>query len=345
MFSPRNLDLELMLKSTSKGFLGVVLSVESSMVDLTEAYWTGLTYLSKEHRKLSPDLAFVRELAGLPLKDAFVALGWRFRSVEEEMMAATLVYNVMNDFIEKNQLQALPGVSSLLDTAIVDGNQVAVISNLPRELAVKALVSAHLSPILQGRVPENHLLCPFRLAPTEQYYALERYEFLTRHKQYLQACGVLQRAPVQCVGIDTQREAIIEAKRVGMSAVGVRDSAQSGFLLRGADVVVDSLAELRGVEGLYRLVRKNLEVSLGPAQQLSGERIGAGGGRRRTIAPVLEPGSKLKGEYIGRPTEWRARTPPARAPPEPSYQEKVDKLARLRAAGDGRVEDVEDFDD
>ncbi|RYG97653.1 hypothetical protein EON65_52525 [archaeon] len=293
MFSPNKLDLDLMLKRSSTGFVGLVFSVESGLVDLSEAYWTGLMALSHEQSRTAPSIEIIKEVAGLPLKDAFIALGWHFRSLEDEMLAATLVYNVMNDFVEKNDLQALSGVPSLLHRAIQEGNQVSIITNLPRELAVKALYKAHLSPLLQGRVPENHLLFPFCLTPTEHYYALERYQFLTRYKQYVEACGVMHMSPAQCVGFDTQRTAIIEAKRVGMSAIGIRGDAQSSFMLRGADKVVNSLEEVN-MEGVYRVVRRGLEISLGPAQQLSSELKDTGGRWQKTLTPMLEPGSQRK---------------------------------------------------
>ncbi|MBD3180011.1 MAG: HAD-IA family hydrolase [Candidatus Latescibacteria bacterium] len=62
---------------------------------------------------------------------------------------------------------------------------------------------------------------------------------------YLKAATLLKVEPSECVVIEDAVKGIISAHQAGMKAIGVRTDVTEGLDLSGADLVADSLSELR----------------------------------------------------------------------------------------------------
>ena len=81
-------------------------------------------------------------------------------------MYETRFYHIMHRYMQVCPTPALPGAAQWLDALLQDGNQVTVLTSLPRSLAVKALKQSKLSPIFEGyRVSPELLVCPLHLPP------------------------------------------------------------------------------------------------------------------------------------------------------------------------------------
>jgi hypothetical protein len=78
----------------------------------------------------------------------------------------TRFYHIMHRYMQVCPTPALPGAAQWLDAILQDGNQVTVLTSLPRSLAVKALKQSKLSPIFEGyRVNPELLVSPLHLPP------------------------------------------------------------------------------------------------------------------------------------------------------------------------------------
>ena len=78
----------------------------------------------------------------------------------------TRFYHIMHRYMQVCPTPALPGAAKWLDAVLHDGNQVIVLTSLPRSLAVKALKQSKLSPIFEGyRVSPELLVSPLHIPP------------------------------------------------------------------------------------------------------------------------------------------------------------------------------------
>jgi len=81
-------------------------------------------------------------------------------------MYETRFYHIMHRYMQVCPTPALPGAALWLDSILQDGNQVTVLTSLPRNLAVKALKQSKLSSIFEGyRVSPELLVSPLHLPP------------------------------------------------------------------------------------------------------------------------------------------------------------------------------------
>ena len=100
-------------------------------------------------------------------------------------------------------------------------HQVAVVSSLPRDLAVRVLKKTQLSAVFEGRVPPDHLVCRDEIPrETTGDDLISEEDFSTR--RIMRCCGRMRSPTALSVCVDGNRREILAAKRAGLGVVGVQ---------------------------------------------------------------------------------------------------------------------------
>lgn len=117
-----------------------------------------------------------------------------------------------------------------------------------------ALSKAGISSILEESLPADHFLAPLQVKQDEdgQLIPVPNQAERTKLKEYLTACGLLRIHPTLGVAIDSNRVHIVEARRAGLSAIGLSGFSLHAQFLRSANEVVPSLEKL-SVEKIYEV--------------------------------------------------------------------------------------------
>lgn len=159
MFKITRPQLDNIERSSSTGFTGVLIGLESCMVDLTSAFGYSYSILSGDLNQPTPNPVIIRDLLGSTFKDYSIALGLNIPP-EYMIKYEMRFYAIFEKVLERiPHLQPTSGCRELLSTIINDNNDITVVTSLPRSLALKVLAKSGLSNTFETRVNPDRLLC------------------------------------------------------------------------------------------------------------------------------------------------------------------------------------------
>ena len=229
-----------------KDRVGVVIGLESCLLDSTPIIGRAFTLLAAEFGLLSPTPEKVKYCAGLTLSRCFAYFEWPFDLCKDGSLEArfiTLLEKVIDS--RRWEIQLRPGAWNLLDTFLspdkgVDGKdfseksalRVVITSSLPRSSALKLLGATPMLP---------QLLAARRLSLESLVTSTD---IIKTGAQIVRCCAKLSLSPSLNVAIDSSVPSLVEAKRLGLGAIGVKGSAALHYQLRAADKVVSTLADI-----------------------------------------------------------------------------------------------------
>jgi phosphoglycolate phosphatase-like HAD superfamily hydrolase len=221
-YAPSPSTIERILDSSLRGHVGVVLQLETVVVDLAQAVGYSFAILAGDLKQDTPTPTQIRDSLGGAFKDYAVSLGL---NIPEASLPAVehRWHTILSAVLEKLPVIARPGVGTLISELLTERNDLVVVSSLPIDIAKKVLGKSGLAALFEGRVPGDHLIC--RDAPATPQEALlqsgvdygERY----RSKLAVRCCGVLKRPPLLCVHMDGNHRHLLSAKRSGFNAVAL----------------------------------------------------------------------------------------------------------------------------
>lgn len=267
LFAPTKLDQDYIIGSTlSRGFVGFILSLEGALVDVTKLYEECYRTFIKEamhgqKKEQLPSKATIHDIIGLTFQDASVEMqiGIPKESlVDAELEFYSLMNRILDDWFDHNPdaIKAQKGSFALIEHLLKDHNELAVQSNLPREIAQRLLGHTGLADLLadKGISIEQFVPYPFpyqinddqdfnddhkerslldhakRPMSTEydNYDDMLQNFYAPMHgdrfqiNQYLRCCAKLQSIPSMSVLIDSNRKNIVTAKRIGIPCIAVK---------------------------------------------------------------------------------------------------------------------------
>ena len=245
-----------MSRAKFEGAVGAVFSLEGVLVDLRTVLQYSYNILAEDLRRDQPTALQVNDVTGMSFAESLVALQW---GVPKESVPAVerRFGDILLKIVDAVPVSTFAGAEMLLDELLRSNNQVVLNTYLPREVAMKAIAKSRLADLLEGRVPGENLVFP---SP--------EYASSLRGQQLVRCCGVMRkptvsyslvnflsdsRAQTLVVSIDSNSRTVLDAKRDGISSVAVKGMAANGFLLRSADLVIDSLRSLKAKE-IYHVI-------------------------------------------------------------------------------------------
>ena len=253
VFGPTKRDVENLRSGKIAGKVGIIVDLEGALVDLTDAYVLSYRQLANSFRQEPPTIEAVRGVIGLSIMDAFISLGWNLSGAQQNAAAARFAEN-FKVVLKSLSVRPYEGAGGALDQYISDGNPVVIMTKLPRDIAVRCISKAGLSPVLEGRVEGSNL---------SFYDAIKD----RRDGQQLIRSVALLRMPLELViCITANSKTILSAKRVGMTVAGVRHHAQNLYALRTADTIVTALKTFPP-RAVYDIICKSYINNLGPSPE------------------------------------------------------------------------------
>ena len=266
IFAADRKDIDYINSFGSTGYIGTIFSLDTAIVDLLEVFFYSYNILGKELNQKSPTVSEIKDIIGSSLKDGVSSLGWDIPikiipSIQPNYFA------IMDRILEITPVKVNPGIVDLIVNMLNEGNQVSVVTALPRNIALKILKSTQLSEVFQGRVsPEN-------LVTLDDYtYFLENYSpssSTTCEKWQLIRCmSYMKKSSALTIYMDGNRRNLLDAKRMGLNAVALKGFSRDPQALRTGDKVlgIDEINTLRVLD-FYNIVRRALAMQDGPAVQ------------------------------------------------------------------------------
>jgi beta-phosphoglucomutase-like phosphatase (HAD superfamily) len=221
-YIPSPSTIERILDSSLRGHVGVVLQLETVMVDLAQAVGYSFSILAGDLKQDTPTPTQIRDSLGGTFKDYAVSLGLNIPdaslpAVEHRWHA------ILSAVLEKLPAIAKAGVGALISELLAERNDLVVVSSLPIDLAKKVLGKSGLAALFEGRVPGNHLICHDPPASPQEAILQSSTEYGERYRSKLavRCCGVLKRPPLQCVHVDGNHRHLLSAKRSGFNTVAL----------------------------------------------------------------------------------------------------------------------------
>ena len=215
-------DVQRIKEKHSQGSVGVIISLDTALLDLSQLFGYAYAMFCEDIDGQVPKPASIRDLVGSTFRDYAIALGWSFPTedlpLQEEKLFACIDY-----MLDKVPIEAQPGCVELVNSVLDQGNDIIVVSSLPRPLALKVLGRSQLSQLFEGRVNPDHLLTYNPPPPPDdpKESRLDNYGDRYMNKRFIQICGIFKKPPVLCLLIDGNRRHILSAKRNGLSCIAL----------------------------------------------------------------------------------------------------------------------------
>lgn len=270
-FSPSKQEKEYIMRRNSMGFTGVIFSLEGVLVDAYEVYGITLSSLARENNYKSPASENVLDVIGCNFHDIVLGLGW---TLPNDILAAEIQFYEMFDFfLQKYSMRTKFGALNVLGELLQNTDQVSIITALPREVAVKALVMSGISTVLRGgNVDPSRLIYP-----DDPTVPKRSSTFGNSYREALiRSCDSLRRPSYLTTLVDGNRRTMREAKTLGLNVIGLRGNSIRPGAMRTADRVLSSLDSFR-IKDHYEIARRSLAQQDGPMMQA------------QTVAQLLPP--------------------------------------------------------
>ena len=235
--------IDNIVRSHAVGYTGVILSLDSCLVDLSSVLGYSFAILAGDLDQTVPDPQAVKDVVGCTFKDCTIALGW---NIPPELMSKyeSRFFTIVDMLLDKFPIEPRMGAEQLIERLLDDGNDVTVCTCLPRDLALKVMGKSQLARLFEGRVPPDHLLyhLPANLISGNGINAAENsaannddddddddvddsvnnnYGDRYMNRRFVQCCQVMRKPPSLCVVIDGNRRHVLAAKRNGVTSIAL----------------------------------------------------------------------------------------------------------------------------
>jgi hypothetical protein len=280
-FAPNKKEIDRLSLPSSQGFATFIFGLEGCLVDLDALYYQAYAMMASTANLEMPSKASLRDSIGSTFAETILAFGWdlppTFDSVFFETMERLMERSAMG-----NRMTIQPGAVLALETCIQGGNTIIINTALPRKLATKILGSTQLSTLLAANVnPEN--LIHSVTAGEEKGVGRgnnkltsigtaagggTRTAVVDGRQQLIRCCAQARSAPLLGMLVDVNRRNLLQAKRVGLSTVGVSDYAINKAAMNSCDKVLRSLLDFK-IKDVYSVVRRHVEMSSGMKEATS----------------------------------------------------------------------------
>jgi len=168
-YNPSLREIERLSRSSASGFVTVIFSLESSLVNMDVVLTQAYTLFAQQGGFNVPSELQVRDAIGNNFKDNVIYFGW---NIPKDACAnyEEAFYNVVEKLLENDMfartITSQPGASLAIENTIIEKNEIIIYTELPRKIATKVLGITRLSTLLAARVNPEHLIHPEDTIPT-----------------------------------------------------------------------------------------------------------------------------------------------------------------------------------
>ena len=253
-YNPSLREIERLSRSSASGFVTVIFSLESSLVNMDVVLTQAYTLFAQQGGFNVPSELQVRDAIGNNFKDNVIYFGW---NIPKDACAnyEEAFYNVVEKLLENDMfartITSQPGASLAIENTIIEKNEIIIYTELPRKIATKVLGITRLSTLLAARVNPEHLIHPEDTIPTTIQGA-----------QILRSCAQARSAPMLTIFVDGNRRNLQSAKRCGLSTIGIKGYAANAAVMNACDKVMMTLLEFK-MKDMYKIIQRNVEQSVG----------------------------------------------------------------------------------
>lgn len=277
-------DYDYLNRPNSKGYIGTILCLDTALLDMELVIAYSYSLLATELGQTLPKPQQIKDILGSTFPEALLSLGWTIPLNNINLLSRLeeKFHEIVSKVIDNSSMiiKIKPGVPMFIDTLLNDENELSVLTVLTRELAVKALRKSGLGSMLEGRVNPDNLITPYpekqpqqnnQQSLQQQQQSLQQQQLLEKsgHDQgwHLVRCCALMRTPsVLSVYIGGNRRKMQEAKKKGLSVIGIKGFSLDPQALRASDKSIDGLDKLK-LSDLYDSIKRAIKNSQGPGLQ------------------------------------------------------------------------------
>lgn len=304
LFMPDKNEYQRVSRLSTKGFAGIVFCLDTVLIDMADVYFQAYNDIANQLGYNGIDEKAMLDCIGLPFRDVLTTLRWKLE--KEDIPAFEYhFFTAVDNIINTTEVLAQESAVALLDKVISDGNEVSIITHLPRDLAIKLLTKTGLKMYLEGRVESDRLITAPDMQTLRKNLDSGAYRTVVseyddydvffkpisgdryRGMQLLTACSLMQKAPVMALSIERNRQNVLSARRAGLNCIALRGYSSSSAYLRSANRIMDDCSQVK-VDDIHAIVRKTLEGAMGPAMQPSNQMIMQQKRNVKVIAPPVE---------------------------------------------------------
>eukprot|EP00600_Ochromonadales_sp_CCMP1393_P003214 CAMPEP_0174988822 /NCGR_PEP_ID=MMETSP0004_2-20121128/20356_1 /TAXON_ID=420556 /ORGANISM="Ochromonas sp., Strain CCMP1393" /LENGTH=338 /DNA_ID=CAMNT_0016242115 /DNA_START=184 /DNA_END=1200 /DNA_ORIENTATION=- len=281
-------DVDEILRPLAHGHAGVIMSLDTVMVDLSTAFGYSFAILASDLNEHAPAPRDIKDLIGSSFKDCIISLGW---NIPDEFVSKYELrfYKIFEAVLAKLPIESNPGVVDLIQKLIDDGNEITVITSLPRDIARNIMGRTQLARIFEERdVNPEHLICNDILNDTDEGgYNAEKYGDKYIGRIFIQCCHLMRRNTLCAVLVDGNRRHVLAAKRNGLSCVALSGFSANAQFLRSADQVASSVEDL-APKNLYQIIKNAVKQEEGPELQTDSVSVRSKIRTMQTSSPAMD---------------------------------------------------------
>lgn len=123
IFTPSKNDLDYCASSTSVGFTGVILSLDTVLLDLNEVLSTSYELFAGEIQEAQPDISSIKNVIGSSFQDAMLSLKWNVPA-DAYSSYEKLYFEIVNKCMDMLPVYSHKGAEELLNDLINNGDEV-----------------------------------------------------------------------------------------------------------------------------------------------------------------------------------------------------------------------------
>lgn len=286
VFILNSFEIDNVKRPLSQSFVGFIIALEGGLVDVADVYVASFALFADFMGQPSPNPIEVVDLIGAEFREIVIGLGFNIGENEIPIYEERF-YVIMKRVIQTMQVERVPGCDDFVKELIDDDNEIAVVTALPRDIAIMLLGKSRLSPLFEGKInPDNlvHHTIQNASITGEFNYGIGQ---TTQSSQLVECCYRMKKPSTLCLLIHSGRRNIITGKRLGMSCVALKGYAANIQYLRPADTIVDGFEKF-SLREAYRIVRKAVSQADGPDQQAASVPVLIKSNRLLTAAPMMD---------------------------------------------------------
>lgn len=223
IFNPSKHEVDSILKISSSGFAGVIISLETALVDIRQLCGYSYALLAGELSQATPNPKKVHDIIGSSFKTAVTSFCWDIDMNNLETYE-NRYYEILNKLLDMMPIDSHMGAVKLINELVRNGDQITVTSAFPRQVAVNVLKKASLSQVFEGRVPAENLVTRDDTEQLGEGYSGQR---------IIQCCGLMRSPTMLAVYIDANRRNVLAAKRDGLGVIALQGYTENPLDLKG----------------------------------------------------------------------------------------------------------------
>ena len=218
LFTPSKHEIDSILKVSSSGFAGVIISLDTALVDIKSICGYSYSLLAGELSQPTPNPKKVYDSLGSTFKTCITSFGWDIDINNNLDVYEKRYYEIFEKLLNMMPIEAHFGAVQLINELIRNNDEITVISSFPRSLAINILKKANLSPLFEGRVPAEHLVCRDDGTSAIKQQIGEGYS----GQRIVECCGLMRSPTMLAIYIDANRRNVLAAKRDGLGVIALQ---------------------------------------------------------------------------------------------------------------------------